>query len=202
MHYRGRIDSGTMKNTKDNIHRDLYYAMKMIIELNKGPAKQFNSYGESDVKFTLAGPIDELSPTSISEEELRSLCQDSEVEYLGNRSDLNILLASASIFIMPSYYPEGVPKVLLEAAACGTPIITTDHPGCRDAVLDKETGILVEPRNSEAITIAISHMLDDPNTLVKMGKAGRKLAEDCFDERKVIEAHYKIYHQYTELTSY
>ena len=99
-------------------------------------------------------------------------------------------------------FPEGTSLSALEAAACGTPIITTDHPGCRDAVLDKETGILVEPRNSEAITIAISHMLDDPNTLVKMGKAGRKLAEDCFDERKVIEAHYKIYHQYTELTSY
>ena len=193
-------------NTSKKDKHNILMASRML--LDKGikefcsAAKQFNSYGESDVKFRLAGPIDELSPTSISEEELRSLCQDSEVEYLGNRSDLNILLASASIFILPSYYPEGVPKVLLEAAACGTPIITTDHPGCRDAVLDKETGILVEPRNSEAITIAISHMLDDPNTLVKMGKAGRKLAEDCFDERKVIEAHYKIYHQYTELTSY
>lgn len=166
-------------------------------------AKQFNSHvRRSELKFILAGPIDELSPTSISEEELRLLCLESNVEYLGNRSDLNILLASASIFIMPSYYPEGVPKVLLEAAACGTPVITTDHPGCRDAVLNKETGILVEPRNSDAIIKAILYMLDDPNILDKMGKAGRKLAEHSFDEKKVIEAHFKLYQQYTDLSSY
>ena len=103
---------------------------------------------------------------------------------------------------MPSYYPEGVPKVLLEAAACGTPVITTDHPGCRDAVLNKETGILVEPRNSDAIIKAILYMLDDPNILDKMGKAGRKLAEHSFDEKKVIEAHFKLYQQYTDLSSY
>jgi len=142
-----------------------------------------------------------LSPTSISEEEVRSLCQDSAVEYLGNRSDLNILLASASIFILPSYYPEGIPKVLLEAAASGIPVITTDHPGCRDAILDKETGVLVEPRSSKAIIIAISNMLDDPNSMAEMGKAGRKLAEDFFDERRVIEGHFEIYHQYAKMTS-
>jgi glycosyltransferase involved in cell wall biosynthesis len=164
-------------------------------------AKQFKSYGKSDVKFSLAGPIDELSPTSISEQEIRSLCKDCDVEYLGNRSDLNVLLASASLFILPSYYPEGVPKVLLEAAACGTPVITTDHPGCRDAIENEKTGILVEPRNAKAIEIAISNLLDDPDLLTKMGKAGRKLAEDFFDENKVVEAHYKIYHQYVKNTS-
>ena len=197
-----KFKPNTSKKSKHNI----LMASRML--LDKGikefcsAAKQFKSYGKSDVKFKLAGPIDELSPTSISEKDLRSLCQDSGVEYLGNRSDLNVLLASASIFILPSYYPEGVPKVLLEASACGTPIITTNHPGCRDVVVNKETGILVEPRNSEAITNAISRMLDDPDNLVKMGKAGRKLAEDSFDERNVVEAHYKIYHQNTEVTSH
>jgi len=159
-------------------------------------AKEFYSRGNKDIKFKLAGPIDALSPTSISEIELRSLCEDSQVEYLGNRSDMDILLASASIFVLPSYYPEGIPKVLLEASASGTPVITTDHPGCRDAVIDKKTGILVEPRNSKAITEAISYMLKDTESLVKMRKASRKLAVDSFDEKKVVEAHYKIYRQY------
>ena len=109
---------------------------------------------------------------------------------------MDILLASASIFVLPSYYPEGIPKVLLEASASGTPVITTDHPGCRDAVIDKKTGILVEPRNSEAITEAISYMLKDTESLVKMRKASRKLAVDSFDEKQVVEAHYKIYRQY------
>tara|TARA_B100000686_G_C16798450_1_gene984180 strand:+ start:2034 stop:3158 length:1125 start_codon:yes stop_codon:yes gene_type:complete len=168
---------------------------KGIIEFCSA-AKEFYSRGNKDIKFKLAGPIDALSPTSISEKELRSLCEDSQVEYLGNRSDMDILLASASIFVLPSYYPEGIPKVLLEASASGTPIITTDHPGCRDAVIDKKTGILVEPRNSEAITEAISYMLKDNESLVKMRKASRKLAVDSFDEKKVVEAHYKIYRQY------
>lgn len=158
-------------------------------------AKQLNNYGNSEVKFQLAGPIDELSPTSISEDELRSLCEDSNVEYLGNRNDMNILLDSASIFVLPSYYSEGIPKVLLEASACGTPIITTDHPGCRDAVINKKTGILVEPRNSEAIMEAISYMLEDTEVLIEMGKAGRKFAEASFDEKKVVEEHYEIYRQ-------
>tara|TARA_B100001029_G_scaffold34037_1_gene25829 strand:- start:4200 stop:5321 length:1122 start_codon:yes stop_codon:yes gene_type:complete len=160
-------------------------------------AKQFRNLDDRGIKFRLAGPIDELSPTSISEEELKFVCADSEVEYLGNRTDINSLLASASIFILPSYYPEGVPKVLLEAASCGTPVITTDHPGCRDAIINNKTGILVEPRNSEAITKAILFMLDNPKTLDKMAKASRKLAEDYFDEKKVVEEHYKIYQQYS-----
>ena len=74
-------------------------------------AKQLNNYGNSEVKFQLAGPIDELSPTSISEDELTSLCEDINVEYLGNRNDMNILLDSASIFVLPSYYSEGIPKL-------------------------------------------------------------------------------------------
>ena len=163
-------------------------------------AKQLNNYGNSEVKFQLAGPIDELSPTSISEDELRSLCEDSNVEYLGNRNDMNVLLDSASIFILPSYYSEGIPKVLLEASACGTPIITTDHPGCRDAVINKKTGILVEPRNSEAIMDAISYMLEDTDSLIEMGKAGRKFAEASFDEKKVVEDHYEIYRQCIDTT--
>ena len=83
----------------------------------------------------------------------------------------------------------------MEAASCGTPVITTDHPGCRDAIIENVTGILVEPRNPEEITNAILNMLDHPETLKKMAKASRKLAEDYFDENEVVCQHYRIYQQ-------
>tara|TARA_B100001250_G_scaffold403660_1_gene418514 strand:+ start:470 stop:1588 length:1119 start_codon:yes stop_codon:yes gene_type:complete len=161
-------------------------------------AKLIRDTRDEDVNFLLAGPIDELSPSSISIEEVTSMCKESDVNYLGNRTDINKLLASASIFILPSYYPEGIPKVLLEAAACGTPIITTDHPGCRDAVVDSETAILVEAKNYQAIVTAIEKLLDDPISLIDMGKAGRNLAEAKFDIKKVIALHYKLYNQLIE----
>ena len=161
-------------------------------------AKLIRDTRDEEVNFMLAGPIDELSPSSISIQEVTSMCKESDVNYLGNRTDMNKLLASASIFILPSYYPEGVPKVLLEAAACGTPVITTDHPGCRDAVVDSETAILVEAKNYQAIVTAIEKLLDDPISLIDMGKAGRNLAEAKFDIKKVVALHYKIYHQLIE----
>lgn len=159
-------------------------------------AKHFNNDSDQDINFKLAGPIDHLSPTAISEKEIRQLCEDSRVDYLGNRNDLDVLLASALIFVFPSYYPEGVPKVLLEAAACGTPVITTNHPGCRDAIEEDITGKLVRPRDVKAIHLAISDLLSSPKTLSRMSKASRKMAIARFDERKVVEAHYKIYNRY------
>ena len=80
------------------------------------------------------------------------------------------LLASSSIFVMPSYYPEGIPKVLLEASACGIPIITADHPGCRDAVIDGKTGLLVKTRNYEEIVNAVSYLFDNPDIMKKWVK--------------------------------
>ena len=94
---------------------------------------------------------------------------------------------------MPSYYPEGMPKVLLEASACGIPIITTDHPGCRDAVIQDKTGILVKPRNSVEIANAISYLFDNPDIMERMGKEGRRHAEVSFDEQFIISSHFKLY---------
>ena len=174
----------TVQEEKTNI------LMASRILLDKGvkeycaAAKLIRDQGILNIDFLLAGPIDELSPSSISLQEISLICKESGVNYLGNRTDKNKLLASASIFVLPSYYPEGVPKVLLEAAACGTPIITTDHPGCKDAVIESETAILVGIKNHQALGEAIQKLLDDPISLRNMGRAGRKLAEERFDEKK------------------
>jgi glycosyltransferase involved in cell wall biosynthesis len=158
-------------------------------------AKILQNENKSHIKFKLAGPIDLLSPTSIPKEKLLSICLESGVEYLGNRSDLDVLLASAKLFVYPSYYPEGIPKVLLEAAASGTPVLTTDHPGCRDAIIYGKTGFTVEPKDEKKLAKMISQMLADEK-LADMGVEGRKLAEEFFDQEKVIESHYKIYAQF------
>ena len=146
----------------------------------------------------LAGPIDEYSPTSLSEAEIQNLCKKNGVHYLGNRSDLSNLLPRSSIFVLPSYYQEGIPKVLIEAAACGLPIITTNHPGCRDAVIEGKTGLLVQARNIEVIVTALNNLLENYERSTEMGRKARKFAKENFDEKSVIRQHYYLYHDLTD----
>jgi glycosyltransferase involved in cell wall biosynthesis len=146
-----------------------------------------------EITFKLSGPIDSSSPTSISEYELNNLVDKYGVEYLGNRKDMPELLASAIIFVLPSYYPEGLPKVLLEAAASGIPIITTDHPGCRDAIQDRETGILVNVKDHEAIASGIIELLTNHSLKKYMGERARLLAELSFNDESVVDDHYSLY---------
>jgi glycosyltransferase involved in cell wall biosynthesis len=155
-------------------------------------AKTIINKHKCKVQFKLAGPIDIHSPTSISEHNLKVICNKNNVEYLGNRIDMNILLATAKIFVYPSYYPEGIPKVLLEAAASGTPILTTDHPGCKDAIIYGKTGFTVEPKNVEELSNMILKMLKS-NDLNNMGIEARKFAELQFNENHVITKHFEIY---------
>ena len=102
------------------------------------------------------------------------------------------VLALSSIVVLPSYR-EGFPKVLIEAAACGRAVITTDVPGCRDAIEDGITGFMVPVRNSKALAEKICILLDNPLLCRKMGKAGRSRAEEVFDVNKVVDKHIKIY---------
>jgi len=148
-----------------------------------------------DITFKLSGPIDSSSPTSISEYELSNLVDKYGVEYLGNRKDMPELLASAIIFVLPSYYPEGLPKVLLEAAASGIPIITTDHPGCRDAIQDRETGILVNVKDHEAVASGIIELLTNHSLKKYMGERARLLAEISFNDESVVDDHYSLYNK-------
>jgi len=102
------------------------------------------------------------------------------------------VLSQASIVVLPSYR-EGLPKVLIEAAACARPIITTDVPGCRDAIDPGVTGLLVPAQDSNALKDAIQHLLDNPELCKAMGRAGRALAERKFDVKQVVQTHLDIY---------
>ncbi len=151
-----------------------------------------------NISFSLAGPIDLDSPRSLTTEQIAEMCSSKKVQFLGNRSDLKEILAESHIFILPSYYAEGIPKVLLEAAASGCAVITTEHPGCRDAIIPGKTGMLIPPRDISSLINALVNMVSDRDLIESMGKAGRLMAEQKFCVSKVIENHYALYQTFNK----
>ena len=151
-----------------------------------------------NANFSLAGSCDSDSPSFLAEEQIIEMCESNKVQYLGSRGDLKDILAKTDIFVLPSYYAEGIPKVLLEAAACGCAVITTDHPGCRDAIVSGETGMLVSPKDSTALANTLSCLLSDRDLIESMGKAGRQVAVQRFCVTKVIDLHCSLYHAFAK----
>ena len=143
-------------------------------------------------RFVLIGTVDAANPSSFTKAEVSKWVAENLVEWWGYRSDMPHVLAGASLVVLPSYR-EGLPKILVEAAACGRAVVTTDVPGCRDAIKPGVTGVLVPVRNSLLLADAIGILLNNPDRCRAMGDAGRKLAEDAFDIRQVVAAHMQIY---------
>ncbi len=104
------------------------------------------------------------------------------------------VLAEASVVCLPSSYGEGLPKILLEAAACGRPIIATDVPGCREVVVNGESGLLVPARDADALAAAIKTLLEDPSMRTAMGERGRHLAEQEFSVERIAQQTLTLYH--------
>jgi glycosyltransferase involved in cell wall biosynthesis len=148
--------------------------------------------GYKSARFVLVGGVDPGNPTSLRSEEVESWVAEGVVEWWGVRYDMPAVLPMAHIVVLPSYR-EGLPKGLVEAAACGRAVVTTDVPGCRDAIEPDVSGLLVEVRNPEALAAGIQKLLDDPPLLTSMGAAGRQLAEEAFDIRGIIDQHLSLY---------
>ncbi|MBB1603852.1 glycosyltransferase family 4 protein [Variovorax sp. UMC13] len=150
-------------------------------------------------RFVLVGSVDEANPTSLDSDDLEKIARDGIVELWGHRPDMASVLIEASVVVLPSYR-EGLPKVLIEAAACGRPVITTDVPGCRDAILSGITGLLVPVRDAAALASALEILINAPDVREKMGIAGRKLAEEVFDLTGVVDAHLDLYEKMVTAT--
>src|SRR5690606_37177009 len=114
------------------------------------------------------------------------------VQCLGERGDVAQLYQQAHIVVLPSYR-EGLPKSLVEAAACARAVVTTDVPGCRDAVTPDVTGVLVPVRDARALADAVLSLAQHPQRRREMGRAGRALAEQEFDIRKIARKHLDLY---------
>ncbi len=143
-------------------------------------------------RFFLAGDLDTQNPKGINIDDLKKIGEEECIEILGYQEDIPLLYSRSHIICLPSYR-EGLPKTLLEAAAASRAIVTTDVPGCRDAIIPNTTGLLVPVRNSEALANAIEDLIKHPEKRRSMGKAGRELAIKEFAIEKIVDAHLKIY---------
>lgn len=152
------------------------------------------------VKFVIAGSIDPLNKYSLKEKDLILIKDKQLVDIIGFQKDIPKLFSKSHIICLPSYYGEGLPKVLMEAAAAQRAIITTNHPGCRDAIVDKKTGILVPIKNPKKLADAIQLLVNNPKLRKSMGIAARELAEKEFSVEKIIQKHYQIYRELISIT--
>ncbi|MCP4126001.1 MAG: glycosyltransferase family 4 protein [Gammaproteobacteria bacterium] len=136
-------------------------------------------------RFALVGKGDNENPNTISSAQLQKWEKEGAVELWGERDDMPDVFAQSHIVCLPSTYGEGVPKVLLEAAACGRPIVTTDTPGCRDVVKDGYNGFLVPVRDIDAVVEAVKKLLFSPEQRKQMGLRGREVVENGFSVEQV-----------------
>jgi glycosyltransferase involved in cell wall biosynthesis len=146
-----------------------------------------------DVEWLLAGPFDEDSPTCLEKGFVMEKCSDAGVTYLGNVENMPELLSSVDLFVYPSYYPEGLPKILLEASAAGVPVITADHPGCRDGIVNGSSGLLVKPRDVDDLVRAVRLLAKDETTREEMARFGSAYAEENYDVARIVDRHFALY---------
>ena len=145
-----------------------------------------------NVRFVLVGGVDPDNPASLAEQELNEWVKNGDLEWWGHQSNMPEVLSQATIVVLPSYR-EGMPKVLLEAQALGRPIVTTDVPGCREAIENGKTGFLVKVKNSQSLADAIEKLINNDELCLEFSHNARVLAEQKFDIKQVVNTHIHIY---------
>ena len=145
------------------------------------------------VELVLAGPTDPDNSDSLADDTMQALAAEPGIEWLGRVDDVREVWRRAAIAVLPSTYGEGLPKALLEAAACARPIVATDMPGCREIVRPGETGLLVPPHDAGALVDALATLAADAERRQTMGRAARLLAEGDFSEQRVASQTLALY---------
>ena len=146
------------------------------------------------VRMQLVGAPDPHNRGTIGEDELKRWAEEGVAEWLGHRTDIAAVLANSHIACLPSYR-EGLPKVLLEAMASGKPIVTTDVPGCRQAVQDGVNGLIVPARQPEPLAAALASLCGDAALRHRLGTAGRKLAEELYANEPIGRQTLEVYRE-------
>ena len=143
-------------------------------------------------EFYLVGDVDFNNPSAVSKNLISLNHKKKILRYFKYRIDISKFIKKSTIVVLPSYR-EGFPKILMEAAACGRPIITTNVPGCKDAIINNKTGILVPPKNYKALGDAINKLSQDKKKIEKFASEARKYAIANFSIKDVISKHILIY---------
>ena len=132
-------------------------------------------------QFQIVGRSEDENPSGISSEESKRLATKYDVEFVAGTDDVRPYIAACSVFVLPSYYREGLPRTILEALASARPVITTDLPGCRDAIENGVNGFLVRPRDAEDLAKAMTQFAAEPALVEQMGAASLEVARKTYD---------------------
>ena len=149
--------------------------------------------GRREVRVALVGASDPGNPARIPEVTLQEWAAEGLVEWWGFNNDMPEVYRQAQVVALPSM-GEGLPTALLEAAACERPIVATDVPGCREVVLDGETGLLVPPNDPVALAAAVEKLLDDPALRRRLGENARQRVAQYFSDQKINEQTLGVYY--------
>lgn len=147
-------------------------------------------------RFALVGEPDLGNPASVTREDMERWEREGLVELFGWRDDMARVYAESAIVCLPSY-GEGIPQSLVEALACGRPVVTTDVPGCHDVVRDGDNGLLVPARSTEPLADALERLVLDPELRARMGRRGRQIAEDEYAIGNIVRQHLALYEELT-----
>jgi glycosyltransferase involved in cell wall biosynthesis len=145
------------------------------------------------IECVLVGKSEQDQPNAISQTQLNEWTGSGLISWWGWQEDMAIIYPKAHIVCLPTFYSEGVPKVLIEAAACRRSLIATDVPGCREIVQDGYNGILIPPKNTKALADAIELLASDAYLRKKMGRNSKRLAVDYFSAKEIIQAYLGLY---------
>ena len=159
-------------------------------------ARQLKQEGVQ-ARFILVGDPDPDNPAAVPETTLHAWHEEEVVEWWGHRDDMTKVFSSTHIACLPSYR-EGLPKVLLEAAACARSIVTTDVPGCREVVREGENGLLVPAREAQGLADALRRLIKNPELRAEMGQRSREIVLKEFSSEKVIAKTLELYGELIE----
>lgn len=157
-------------------------------------ARQLKGLGVS-ARFALVGEGDPENPASISREQLAQWCDEGVIEWWGRHENMPQIFAESHIVCLPTTYGEGVPKVLIEAAACARPIVATDVPGCREIVRNGENGLLVPAKDVDLLALALRKLIENSSLRIKMGLRGRAMVEEEFSVEHVVRQTLDLYQE-------
>lgn len=146
-------------------------------------------------RFALVGQPDPVNPASFTDRDVKSWVDEGVIEAWGWREDMPAIFGQAQIACLPTFYGEGLPKVLLEAAASGCAIVASDIPGCRELVKDDETGLLVPPKNPEALADALERLIKDPELRKRLGTAARSSIISDFSLDRIVSETLAVYQE-------
>ncbi|MEN8173964.1 MAG: glycosyltransferase family 4 protein, partial [Chloroflexota bacterium] len=145
------------------------------------------------IRMVLVGMPNPTNPDAVDQEVLQSWHQEGIIEWWGWQGEMEKVYQQAHMVVLPSLYGEGVPTVLIEAAACGLPLIATDSPGCRSIVHHEINGILIPPHDVPALVQAVTRLSQDAQLRGKMGAAGRQMVLDRFTKKKINQRTVQVY---------